>query len=65
MVKPASAGEAPTTWHGGSVLENAYPSWNFLWKQIKEGEDVELAIYGVKNSRPGACADSHRLEFRR
>jgi len=34
-----------TKWYKGDVLEDKYPEWSFLWKQIYSCEDVELGIY--------------------
>ncbi len=39
-----------TAWYAGSVLENAFPTWDFLWKELGHGEDVELTIYGLDDS---------------
>ena len=33
-----------STWYGGSVLTNGYPTWEFLWKELSDGEDVEIGI---------------------
>ena len=38
-------GDDPTKWYGGSVLENAFPTWAFLWTELHHGEDVELTLY--------------------
>ena len=39
-----------STWYGSDVLENAFPTWDFLWKELKDGEDVELLIAGLDES---------------
>ncbi|MCC6474843.1 MAG: hypothetical protein IT514_14000 [Burkholderiales bacterium] len=31
-------------WYWGDVLENVSPTWDFLWREISHGEDIELGI---------------------
>ncbi len=35
-----------STWNKKDLLSNTFPTFNWLFQQLKDGEDVELAIYG-------------------
>ncbi|KPK49024.1 MAG: hypothetical protein AMK72_05550 [Planctomycetes bacterium SM23_25] len=32
-------------WYGGSVLQNAYPTFDFLWGELEHKEDIELGFW--------------------
>ena len=38
-------GEDLSTWHGGGVLQNADPTFKFLWGELDHKEDVELGFW--------------------
>ena len=40
-------GEDLSTWHGGGVLENAHPSFDFLWGELDHKEDIEIGFWFV------------------
>jgi len=35
-----------STWNKKDLLSNTFPAFNWLFQQLKDGEDVELGIYG-------------------
>jgi hypothetical protein len=41
----------PQNWLGGAVLEDKYPTWEFLWDELMRCEDVEIGI--VRKSGSG------------
>ena len=43
----------PTKWVSGDKLVRGAPTWNFLWKQVRDGEDVEIA-FADKNKDPSS-----------
>jgi len=36
-----------STWMLGSVLTNAFPTWDFIYGEVTHGEDVEIAFDGI------------------
>lgn len=34
----------PTSWYRGGDLIQGSPTWNFLWQEVADGEDVEIKI---------------------
>ncbi len=37
-------GDDPTTWYLGSALTAAAPTWQYLWGEVGDAEDIELKI---------------------
>lgn len=46
-----------STWYHGEVLDNAFPTWEFLWVELSHGEDIEIAF-----DKPGTSL-SHQISL--
>lgn len=51
------------SWHRGEILEDKYPTWNFLWRQIEHGEGVEIGICPIGGGGTGHVLTLTDLSF--
>ena len=42
----------PKKWKFGESLEKGAPTWDFVWREISHGEDVEIAFADKEDAKP-------------